>query len=117
MEERKLYRKIRIFTWIFTGIAVVISLLLFPGQFQTIGIGIILGALSGVLSFQMIIRSCDKIDGDMPYVKQFAYNSYLKRYLLYFVIFGASAYKGVEVLSLLVGILLHKVAIVLCSIA
>lgn len=114
-DEKKMYHAIRFLTLCLSIAAMLISLLLFPGSLQTIGSGILIGSITGILGFNMIIKTCNRIDGDSTNLKAGAYNAYLKRYLLYFLVFGISVYQGIEVLSLLIGILLHKAAIVVYS--
>ena len=87
-----------------------LSVVFFHGRFQEIGMGIILGALTGIIGFSMITNMTNRIElyGN-PKRKGTA--SYVQRYALYAIIFSIAAVKGVHVVALLVGFLLHKGAI------
>ena len=89
-----------------------LSVVFFHGRFQEIGMGIILGALTGIIGFSMIINMSNRIElyGN-PKRKGTA--SYVTRYLIYASIFAIAAYKGVHIAALLVGFLLHKGAILI----
>ena len=88
------------------------AVMLFQDQFVEIGVGILVGALTGLIGFSMIIRMSSTIElyGN-PKAK--GYSSYVKRYGIYTLIFALAAWRGVNIVALLVGMLLHKGAILI----
>lgn len=92
-----------------------LSLLVFHGSFQSITLGIIIGAMCGLLGFGMIERMCSNIEL-YTNAKGRGQGAYVKRYALYTLVFALSIYKGVHPLALLVGMLCHKVSIVIYAI-
>ena len=112
-DETALMRKsIRWITLALACIACGISLIVFQDQFQGIGVGILIGALSGLIGFSMIIRMSNTIElYDNPKAK--GYSSYVKRFGIYTIIFALAAWRGVNIIALLVGMLLHKGAILI----
>lgn len=71
-----------------------------------------IGALTGIIGFSMITHMSNTIElyGN-PKAK--GYSSYVKRYAIYTLIFALAAWRGVHVLALLAGMLLHKGAILI----
>lgn len=109
-ENVRMCQDIRKITIILCVLASGLSLLIFQGDFETIGIGIIIGACSGIIGFNMIANLANRFDS-FSNVKAKTYQSYVRRYALYTLIFALSAYKGVHILALLVGMLCHKASI------
>lgn len=89
-----------------------LSLIIFQGEFSTIGLGVMIGALTGMIGFNMIVHMCNHIElyGN-PKAK--GYSSYVKRYAVYAIIFMISVYKGINVFALFAGMICHKVAILI----
>lgn len=104
-------KEIRLITAVIMLICAFGSLLLFQDSFKSITLGILIGAFSGLMGFNMIVNMSKRIDGDTLDVKNGAMKSYTRRYLLYTVIFALAALEGVHLLALLVGMLCHKSAI------
>lgn len=89
-----------------------ISIMVFQGAFQSITIGIFIGALSGIIGYNMIVHMSNSIEYyENPKAK--GYSSYVKRYAVYTLIFALSVYKGVNIFALLAGMLCHKAAILI----
>lgn len=112
MNEKKMYQGIRKFTWIFMLIAMILMSLI-TQDFKYVPAGVAIGSLAGVMGFQKIIAMSERIDGSMTDLKLPAFSEYAKRYAMYMLIFGISAYLGVDILAMLVGFTCHKAAIVL----
>lgn len=89
------------------------SILIFPGEFKTISMGIVIGSFTGMMGFTMIVNMAAHVDGDTMDVKAGAFRSYTQRYLIYAVIFAMSASMGVNVIALLAGMLAHKASILI----
>lgn len=99
-------KQIRIITLIELAIAVLISFLL-PIRSLYIAIGIIAGGLIGIIGFQMIVHLSASIElYENP--KGQGMRSYVLRYIFYACTFALFMWKGVPILSLLVGMLCHK---------
>lgn len=115
MDEKRMYQQIRHYSYVLMVIAVLLSLVFFFEQAKEVAFGIIIGTLCGIMGFNMIVKFSEKIDGDSMNVSRGAYTAYMRRYLLYAVVIALSAYAGLEILAVLVGLLCHKAAIVLVS--
>lgn len=89
-----------------------VSIFIFHGQFREIGIGIIIGALTGIIGFSMIMNLSRRIElyGN---AKAKGSASYIQRYAIYMVVFLLAAYKGVNIIALFIGMLIHKGAILI----
>lgn len=111
-ELTNMNREIRRLTIIIALLAGGVSILVFQGAFQSITIGIFIGALCGIIGYNMIVHLSKTIEyyGN-PKAK--GYSSYVKRYAIYTVIFALSIYRGVNIFALFVGMLCHKVAILM----
>lgn len=111
-ETTRMSHEIRKITIILGLIVSGLSLLIFQGKFSTIGVGVFIGALTGMIGFNMIVHMSHRIEmyGD-PKAK--GYSSYVKRYAVYAIIFILSAYKGVNVFALFAGMICHKGAILI----
>lgn len=117
MDETKLMAmQIRVYTAILMVVCAILSLLLWPDGFKSIAGGIVIGAFTGLMGFNMICNMVRHIDGDSMDIKAGAYRSYLRRYLLYALIFSISVSQGVSILALLVGVFTHKIAIFIYTI-
>ncbi len=108
--ERNIYIEIRKLTLIFMVIAMSV-VHAWKGSFQIYGIGVLIGALTGLLGFQMIINYVNKLSEHTTNIKFGSYRAYIRRYFLYFLILGVSVLKGVDIFALLVGMLCQKGAI------
>lgn len=104
-EIKTMSHTIRVITLIETGIAVLISFL-FQASFK-VSIGIIAGAMIGIIGFSMIVFMSETISQNHN-PKARAFRSYLLRYLFYGCTFALFMIRGVPALSLLVGMLCHK---------
>lgn len=109
-DEQKVYMEIRKLTCILMVVATILMQVL-KGQFSVYGVGVLIGAFTGLMGFQMIIRYVHSLDNDTTRVKLYSYRSYIRRYVLYFVILGISVWKGVNIFALLVGMLCSKGAV------
>lgn len=111
-ETARMCQDIRKITLILAVLVSGISTLIFQGYFQTIGVGILIGALMGIIGFNMINTMASRLElyGN---VKAKGYQSYVRRYALYTVVFALAAYKGVHIIALLIGMLCHKAAILI----
>ena len=112
MNEKRMYRGIRQLTWLLMAIAMA-AMSLLAQEYKYVPAGVAIGALSGVLGFQKIIAMSERIDGSVTDLKLPAFSEYAKRYVLYLLVFGISAYAGVDILAMLVGFSCHKAAILL----
>lgn len=111
-ETTRMSQDIRKITIILTVLVCGASVLLFKGHFRTIGIGIIIGSCCGIIGFNMINNLANRLEM-MDNVKTKTYQSYVRRYALYTLVFALSVYKGVAILALLAGMLCHKASIVI----
>lgn len=111
-EVTRMSQEIRKLTLILGLVISGLSMILFQGDFSTIGVGVLIGALSGMIGFNMIVRMSNQIE---LYVdpKAKGYSSYVKRYAIYTIIFILSAYKGVNIFALFAGMACHKAAILI----
>lgn len=107
--------EIRKLTALLMVLVAVVSILVFPGQFTSVTMGIVVGAFTGLMGFNMICNMVNRIDGDTMDVKNRAIRSYTRRYLMYAIIFALSASTGMHVIALLSGMLLHKGSLLLYS--
>lgn len=108
MNDKLLYQRIRINTLILMALVSVLSFIIF-GHFTTYGIGVILGALVGIVSLNMIIKMTDALSVGNASTK--ARLNYFLRILVVAGVFGIAMYQGVSIFALLVGYLLSKLAI------
>jgi len=107
-EVQSMAKEVRLTTVILTLLLTLLSAVAFPGMGKSIPVGIIIGALTGLIGFNMILRMASHIQPDMVDVKARAYRSYLHRYLVYAGIFALSISQGVNAIALLAGMLAHK---------
>lgn len=112
-ETRKMAMEVRGISAVLMVVLGLLSILLFPNEFKSITMGIVIGTICGLMGFTMICNMAERIDGDTLDVKNRAIRSYTRRYLLYVVIFALSASIGVNLIALLVGMLAHKASILL----
>lgn len=108
MEDKMIYRRVRFITLI---LMIVLSILatLILGKFEVYGVGIILGALVGIVNFNMVVKLSEKINVGNAQLKG-TLNYYL-RIILTGIVFALAMYKGVNVFALLIGYLLSKLAV------
>ncbi len=112
-ETDQMAKEIRIITLILTAVLTLMSMMLFPDMMKSVGLGIVIGSLCGLLGFQMILRMSKNIVEGSIYGAGSAYTSYLNRYLIYALIFALSIYRGINVIALAVGMLAHKASILI----
>lgn len=111
-ELKTMNKEIRRFSLALMLIATGVSAVVWQGSFRTIGVGIIIGTMAGLIGFAMINTMSAGIEyASNPKAK--GNFSYVTRFFFYMLIFGLSAYRGVNLLALLAGMLCHKGAIVL----
>lgn len=111
-EHHRMGREIRWLTIMLMCFVCGLSLIVFQGHFSTIGIGIMIGALCGLIGFNFIQHMADTIEY-YDNAKAKGTSNYVLRYLIYALIFALSMKNGVHVLALFAGILCHKAAILL----
>lgn len=109
-ETKVMGKEIRKITLAIMLVACGLSLPVFQ-SFQSVTLGIVIGAMCGLLGYGMIERMCSHIEL-YTNAKGKGYSAYVKRYALYTLIFAFSVYKGINIFALLVGMLCHKAAIV-----
>ena len=112
MSEKEMYRGIRKTSWLLMLCCMIVCVAVTKELKYTIA-GVAIGTLTGVMGFQSIIRMSEKIDGSQTNLSLPAFSHYARRYVLYALIFGISAYLGVNILVMLIGFTAHKAAIVL----
>ncbi|MDO4467178.1 MAG: hypothetical protein Q4C49_09240 [Bacillota bacterium] len=82
-----------------------------------VALGILIGNLTGLLGYFMIVQMAINLTGDEKTGKKTGIFNYSVRYLLYALIFCFCVfYLKISVVSLLVGILSHKASIYIYSI-
>lgn len=112
-ELNMMNKEIRMLT---LGCAVILSLLgllIFPEHGKAVAIGVMIGALCGLIGFQMIINSANSLGADTANPKGKAYRAYLLRYLVYAAVFAFSIKEGANIIALLIGMLAHKACILI----
>lgn len=112
-ELNMMNKEIRMLT---LGCAVILSLLgllIFPEHGKEVAIGVMIGALCGLIGFQMIINSANSLGADTANPKGKAYRAYLLRYLVYAAVFAFSIREGANIIALLIGMLAHKACILI----
>lgn len=114
VEDKKLYMRIRMLTIFFALLASFFLIVVFQRLDKALLVGIWIGVCCGLLGFQSIIRDVGKLSEDMHKSKASLQGAYIRRYSLYAVVFMLSASQGVNVFTLLVGMLCHKVSILIC---
>lgn len=111
-EQHRMGREIRWYTIMLMFIVCGLSLMLFQGHFSTIGIGIMIGTLCGLIGFNFIQHMVDTIEY-YDNAKAKGTSNYVLRFVIYGLIFALSMSNGVHVMALFAGILCHKAAILL----
>lgn len=114
-ELKELSKQITIFT-LLLGIGVgIVGGLVFRNWL--VSLGIIIGNLTGLLGYYMIVQMAMNLSGDEKTGKKTGLFNYSVRYLVYAAIFyGCVFYLKISVISLLAGILSHKASIYIYSI-
>lgn len=110
-ETKQMAKEIRVITLGLTAVLALVGWVIFPGNENHIALGIIIGSLTGLLGFQMILRMSESILEDNG--ENGAYASYLNRYLFYMLVFALSIWRGIHVIALVVGMLVHKASILI----
>lgn len=108
--ESKMVKKVRQLTLILMLVEFGLSLLFADAS---ISVGVILGAVTALLGFQMIVKASWRYQGERVMVQ--AGFDYVKRYLIYTVIFALAVYRGINVFAILGGFLCNKVALIIYS--
>ena len=108
-ELQRMNREIRIYTLVTAVMLSVAGVLVLPAYGKEIAVGIMIGALTGLIGFQMIIQSASSTQNP----KGKAYRAYLLRYLVYAAVFAFSIKEGVHIVALLIGMLAHKACILI----
>lgn len=103
-------KEVRRWTLLLVGLLILLSFVFFHDDFLTIGGGILIGALCGLIGFNMIRRMIASLDAASDASKA-GYSGYLRRYLVYALILGVAAWRGISVIALLAGMLCHKAAL------
>lgn len=114
-EVRKMGMEIRLITLLLCALGCMVCLILFPAAIKEGVLGIVIGSLTGLMGFNMIQNMVGRIDNEQADIKLRAFRSYMRRYLLYALIFALSMMAGAHVIALLIGMLLHKCSILLYS--
>ncbi|MEG0290901.1 MAG: ATP synthase subunit I [Erysipelotrichaceae bacterium] len=115
MEEKDMIQKIRKLHIMFVIILTILSYLIFK-DFKAIGFGVIIGGLTSMMGFNSIVMMTNKIDSEISGLNRRIYTSYIRRYLMYALIFSLSMVYGVHPLALLAGFISNKLAINLYTI-
>lgn len=111
METKKqMIRQVQLYSLFIMLVAVLISLFL---KDKSITIGIVIGTLTGLIGFNMIVSMAYRIEKEGG-AKQAVFN-YLLRYILYGCIFALGYMAGANLIALLVGFLCHKLALLIYS--
>lgn len=112
-EEQQEYQRIRRLNVVLVIIAALCSILIFGKSGFTIGAGVVIGGCAGILGFNSIIRMSEKVSGELQDASRFAYTRYMRRYLMYTVIFALAVWRGIHPIALLAGYLCNKLAILI----
>lgn len=110
MENKILYHEIRKLTVIILLISSIIAGIIFHDNFKSVTGGILVGGVTSLLGFNMIINMTNKINSDMN-AHRFAYSNYLVRLLLYGCIFTLAVLSDMNIFAILFGYLSNKLAI------
>lgn len=111
MEAKKqMIRQVQLYSLSIMAVVALISLLF---KDKSITIGIIIGTLTGLIGFNMIVSMAYRIEGEGG-AKQAVFN-YLLRYLLYGCIFALGYMAGANLLAMLIGFVCHKIALLVYS--
>lgn len=95
-------------------IGLIVSLLggiIFQSVF--IGVSILIGTLTGLIGFRMILRMVNTMPADEEAGKKIGQAGYMRRYLFYGLVLGVCAYFGLSVLGILIGLMCHKASLLL----
>ncbi|MEG0468545.1 MAG: hypothetical protein RR531_11625 [Longicatena sp.] len=116
-ELQRMNQKIKVLTFILMGVAMIvgaiIALMWNHNIYKVVG-GVAIGALVGLIGFQMISRMTKSIEyaGN---AQASGYFGYMMRYLMYGLVFAASIFCGINAFALLAGFTCHKIAIIFYS--
>lgn len=78
-------------------------------------VGIWIGCCLALIGFRMIVQMAKMLDQDEEGAKKQGYRGYVFRYFMYGSIMLVCAYVGVPVLSILAGMMCHKVSLFIYS--
>ncbi|MGL5979108.1 MAG: ATP synthase subunit I [Erysipelotrichaceae bacterium] len=109
MSEKAMYAKIRKITFGLMGVTSLLMVIVFHNDPIPYVLGIILGGLMGIISFNMIIKMTSQIN-EYNAVK-LAVGNYFMRFLGVGLVFFVAVSEGINVFTLLVGFLCSKIAI------
>ena len=87
----------------------ILASLIFQNRYISAGIAI--GALTGLIGFNMIVKMAYRIEG--PKGGRNASFNYLLRYIMYGCIFALGLTQGINIFAMLVGFLTTKLAILI----
>lgn len=108
-----MHRGIIRLTCILSVVVALLSQLLFHDTWKENALGVLIGAMCGLLGFAMIVRMSACILPEHEEDAFSAYSSQLTRYLIYGGIFAVAWLGGVHIIALLIGFLLHKASILI----
>ncbi|MBQ0066002.1 MAG: hypothetical protein KBT48_09580 [Firmicutes bacterium] len=114
-EIQEMNKKITKYTILFSVAGMVIGTIVFHDI--KVPIGLLVGAVTGLIGYYMIVDLAVHIPEDEEVGKKKGISNYYLRYLLYAFVFAAGVFLlKLPILSLLVGILIHKASIYAYSI-
>ncbi|MEG2684487.1 MAG: ATP synthase subunit I [Erysipelotrichaceae bacterium] len=111
-KEIQTFREIRKTTLIIIVVMFAVSLLL--NNFKAYSVGILLGGVTSLLSFQMIINMVYRL-GDQDKARGTATSNYVFRIMLCVCVFALGASEGASIIAMLAGFLTNKLAIMIYS--
>lgn len=112
-ELKRMTKEICLITLGLTLILMMGSVVLFPTMRKSVSLGIGIGSLTGVLGFVMIVRMAKSMINAEEDEGSRAYQSQMRRYLLYGGVIAICIWRGGNVFALLAGILAHKASILI----
>ena len=114
-EMKRLNRGIMMVTVVMAVVVAIVAGIIWNDDILNVSGGVIIGALVGLIGFQMITHMTKDIEhaGNAQLAGLFGY---LMRFVIYAVIFVLSILAGINMLGILAGFTCHKVAIVAYSI-
>lgn len=108
MSEKQMYASIRKITFLMMGAGILVCAIAFDQPTPYV-LGILLGGLSGIMSFNMVIQMVDRLSAKNA--SQVAVSNYVLRFFGVAAIFFIAMSKGVNVFALFIGFLMSKIAI------
>lgn len=114
-EVARMNREIRWISLLLMTIVAIICALIWRDQILNVAGGVIIGAFTGLIGFQMINHMSANIE-HASNAKFKGYISYMIRYIFYALIFAISIVRGINVFALLAGVVCHKLSIIVYSV-